>query len=177
MKILKSIPVSNRTLLIYNGILSIVILIIDYRLGPFIQFPLLFILPVILASWYISKWWGVFYAILLPIVRFYFTIIWLVPWTTFESAINALIRISVLMILAYLTAKVSSQTKKLEKEVKMLEGLLPICSTCKKIRNNNNIWQPIEDYIIGHSDISFTHGICPDCMQKYYPDYAVPKKK
>ena len=177
MKILKSIPVSSRTLLFYNGILSIVILVIDYRLGPFIQFPLLFILPVIIASWFISKWWGLFYAILLPIVRFYFTIIWLVPWTTFESAINALIRIGVLIILAYLTSKVASQTKKLEKEVKMLEGLLPICSSCKKIRDNDNIWQPIEEYIIAHSDVSFTHGICPDCMQKYYPDYVVPKNK
>jgi K+-sensing histidine kinase KdpD len=176
MNIIKSDPVSHRTLLIYNAILSIFILLIDYRLGPFIQFPLLFILPVIIASWYISKWWGLFYAILLPLVRFYFTIIWLVPWTTFESAINALIRISVLIILVYLTSRVASQTKKLEKEVKMLEGLLPICSSCKKIRDDKNVWQPIEAYIIGHSDVSFTHGICQDCMEKYYPNYVVPKK-
>ncbi len=56
-------------------------------------------------------------------------------------------------------------------EVKTLSGLLPICAACKRIRNNENgSWQPIEDYIADHSDADFTHGICPDCANRLYPE-------
>ena len=49
--------------------------------------------------------------------------------------------------------------------VKQLQGLLPICAYCKKIRNDRNYWQQVESYIIEHSEAQFTHGICPDCYQ------------
>jgi PAS domain S-box-containing protein len=54
-------------------------------------------------------------------------------------------------------------------EVKTLSGLLPICSNCKKIRDDKGYWNQIESYIQTHSDASFTHGICPDCMKRLYP--------
>ncbi len=53
-------------------------------------------------------------------------------------------------------------------EVKTLKGFLPICSSCKKIRNDKGYWQAVEQYIKEHSDAEFTHGICPDCMKKLY---------
>jgi CheY-like chemotaxis protein len=55
-------------------------------------------------------------------------------------------------------------------QVKRLSGLLPICASCKKIRNDEGYWQQVEVYIHEHSEADFTHGICPDCMQKLYPD-------
>jgi len=51
-------------------------------------------------------------------------------------------------------------------QVKQLQGLLPICAYCKKIRDDNNYWQQIESYISNHTEAQFTHGICPDCYQK-----------
>src|SRR5881296_4308012 len=51
-------------------------------------------------------------------------------------------------------------------QVKTMKGLLPICSSCKKIRSDENYWKNIETYIEEHSEASFTHGICPDCVQK-----------
>jgi hypothetical protein len=54
-------------------------------------------------------------------------------------------------------------------EVKTLSGLLPICSNCKKIRDDKGYWNQIESYIQKHSDALFTHGICPDCMKMIYP--------
>ena len=51
--------------------------------------------------------------------------------------------------------------------VKQLQGLLPICSYCKKVRDDRNYWQQVETYIEGHSDAQFTHGICPECRKKY----------
>ncbi len=51
-------------------------------------------------------------------------------------------------------------------EVSRLQGLLPICSYCKKIRNEANYWQQVESYLVSHSDVEFTHSVCPDCMVK-----------
>ncbi len=56
-------------------------------------------------------------------------------------------------------------------EVKTLSGMLPICSSCKKIRDDKGYWNQIEAYIHEHSDATFSHGICPECTQKLYPDY------
>ncbi len=50
--------------------------------------------------------------------------------------------------------------------VRLLQGLLPICSYCKKIRNDQNYWQQVDAYISEHSDAVFSHGICPDCFDK-----------
>jgi len=61
-------------------------------------------------------------------------------------------------------------------EVKTLSGLLPICSTCKKIRDDKGYWNQIENYIGEHSEAQFTHSICPDCLVKHYPDYKPAKQ-
>ncbi|MBR9982195.1 MAG: response regulator [Desulfatitalea sp.] len=54
--------------------------------------------------------------------------------------------------------------------VKKLSGLLPICASCKKIRDKKNRWHPIEEYIHAHSEADFSHGICPDCSRQLYPE-------
>jgi GAF domain-containing protein len=59
--------------------------------------------------------------------------------------------------------------------IKLLSGMLPICAGCKKIRDEEGAWVGIEGYISKHSEAEFTHGICPDCAQRLYPDYF-PKK-
>ena len=51
-------------------------------------------------------------------------------------------------------------------EVKRLQGLLPICSYCKKVRNEENYWQQVESYLSSHSDVKLTHGVCPDCYAR-----------
>lgn len=55
-------------------------------------------------------------------------------------------------------------------QVKQLSGLLPICSYCKKIRDNKGYWNQIEQYIHDHSEAEFSHSICKECVDKYYPD-------
>jgi CheY-like chemotaxis protein len=54
--------------------------------------------------------------------------------------------------------------------VKTLQGLLPICASCKKIRDANGYWHQIESYLRTHADLAFTHGICNECAQRLYPD-------
>ena len=54
-------------------------------------------------------------------------------------------------------------------EVKVLRGLIPICASCKKIRNDGGFWQQLEEYIGEHSEAEFSHGLCQPCLKKLYP--------
>lgn len=62
--------------------------------------------------------------------------------------------------------------KKQLDEIKTLRGLLPICASCKKIRNDDGLWEAVEMYIHKHSEADFTHSICPVCLKKLYPEQA-----
>jgi len=61
--------------------------------------------------------------------------------------------------------------------VKNLQGLLPICAHCKKIRDDEGYWKQVETYIEEHSEAKFTHGICPECRKLLYPDLYVKEQK
>ncbi len=63
------------------------------------------------------------------------------------------------------------------KEVKRLSGLLPICASCKKIKDPQGNWQPIEDYITDRSEADFTHSVCPVCARKLYPEIFNSKNR
>jgi PAS fold len=56
-------------------------------------------------------------------------------------------------------------------QVRLLSGLLPICASCKRIKDEREVWQPLEAYIQVHSEAKFSHGVCPDCLRKLYPEY------
>ena len=63
------------------------------------------------------------------------------------------------------------ELQKAFEEIEQLKGILPICASCKKIRDDEGYWHQIELYIRDHSEADFSHGICPDCMKKLYPDF------
>jgi hypothetical protein len=73
--------------------------------------------------------------------------------------------------------KAESELREALAQVKTLTGLLPICANCKKIRDDNGYWSSVEKYISTHSEAEFTHGICPECLEKLYPSYYGPGKK
>lgn len=71
------------------------------------------------------------------------------------------------------TAELEMEKSRLEvtlSKVKTLEGMLPICASCKKIRDDSGYWNQIESYISDHSDAVFSHGVCPECISTLYPD-------
>ena len=73
------------------------------------------------------------------------------------------------------TAELTQANQELEeamKDIKTLSGLLPICSNCKNIRDDQGYWQQVEHYVQGHSQATFTHSLCPDCIRKLYPEIA-----
>ena len=58
------------------------------------------------------------------------------------------------------------------KHIKTLQGILPICMHCHDIRKDNESWERIEEYISRHTDAQFSHGLCPKCMKKHYPEVS-----
>jgi len=62
-------------------------------------------------------------------------------------------------------------------QVKTLRGFIPICANCKKIRDDKGYWNEVEKYVTEHSDAQFSHGMCPDCLQKLYPDFVTIKNE
>jgi len=67
--------------------------------------------------------------------------------------------------------------KKLYKRIRFLEGFIPICANCKKIRNTEDQWEQMEKYIAQHSLAQFSHSICPDCARKLYPEFYKDKRE
>jgi hypothetical protein len=77
-------------------------------------------------------------------------------------------------------SKLERTTANLQKaldNIKTLEGLLPICASCKNIRNDNGYWQQVEVYIRQHSKVKFSHSICPECAHQLYPELYHEAKK
>ncbi len=60
------------------------------------------------------------------------------------------------------------------KEIKTLRGLLPVCASCKKIRDDTGYWHEMETYFQKHSEVAFSHGLCSTCMETLYPDRMKP---
>lgn len=76
----------------------------------------------------------------------------------------------------HLEEMVDQRTKELQSalaNVKMLTGMLPICASCKNIRDDEGYWHQVEVYIRSHSEVEFSHGICPDCTIKLYPELTL----
>lgn len=67
-------------------------------------------------------------------------------------------------------SSVNTELRRALDEIQTLRGILPICSYCKKIRDDKGSWNSIEDYIHEHSEAEFSHGICQECAEKYFPD-------
>jgi len=63
------------------------------------------------------------------------------------------------------------------KHIEQLQGILPICSYCKKIRDDDNFWEAVERYFSEHSNVRFSHSICPACLRKHFPDLAEEMEK
>jgi len=70
-----------------------------------------------------------------------------------------------------------TKLEKALKEIKQLQGIIPICASCKQIRDDQGAWNQLEQYISMHSDAQFSHGICPACKAKLYPELGGKKNR
>jgi PleD family two-component response regulator len=91
------------------------------------------------------------------------------------SRLRLLARVKNQLALRHKQSELKLKNRELQEaleQVKTLHGILPICSFCKKIRNDHGAWQRLEEYIQCHSEAKFSHGVCPKCAHEKYPDYC-----
>ena len=156
--------------LLLSAMLAEVVLAADFATGPFVQFPLLFLIPIAYAAWRSGWIWGMGLAVFLSLMRALFVPLWGVPWTMSDTVVNTTIRIATFCLFALLIDRASQQTKELRREVRTLRGLLSICSFCKRIRIDGDKWEQIETYVSERSEARFSHGVCPECVREHYAD-------
>ncbi|MCF7789565.1 MAG: hypothetical protein K9N47_25805 [Prosthecobacter sp.] len=142
----------------------------DFLAGPIIFFPVLFVIPVALMAWNCGLRTALRLAVVLCIIRFSFQYAWGIPYPLPVAIINGVLRVAILLFITFLCGKLSALTQALRARVRTLEGLLPTCSYCKDIRDENGEWQQMEEYVASRSGALFTHGICPKCVTTHFGD-------
>jgi hypothetical protein len=143
------------------------ILVGDYLTGPFIHSAILFYLvPIGLAAWSGAFRWSVGLALLWPPLRLGIVALWGDPWPWRLTVEDMVVDLIVSILFASLVWHVVRQERKL----RVLEGMLPVCGFCKRIRNGAE-WQDIECYITEHSEAEFSHTFCPECGERHYREF------
>jgi hypothetical protein len=145
----------------------------DYLTGPEISFGVFYFLPIWLMTWNFNRGVAVLFSFLCALVWFAVDDANGVQYSTpIVPFWNAAARLVYFLSFALLLGYIREQLLRSKEEVKRLSGLLPICASCKKIRNDEGYWQEIESYLHSHTDTRFSHGICPECAKRLYPEFA-----
>ncbi len=163
---------SSFTIVLLAFVLLTVIALIDHYAPKEVAFLLFYLVPIFLITWRFKNPSGYFAAIGSAIfwgLAEYSELgssVWVAGW-------NLLIEVGLFVSFAgiigslhehlVIQRNLNHRLEDVLAEVKTLSGLLPICAWCKRIRDGDGNWHPMEDYIRSHSDVSITHGICPDC--------------
>lgn len=143
----------------------------DFLAGPVIFFPILFLIPVSLMAWNCGLRTALVLGTVLCAIRFCIQYaVWGISYEVHVALINALLRLAVLFVFTFLCAKLGGTLRTLRARVRTLEGILPTCSFCKDIRDEEGNWHQIEAYVTSRSEARFSHGVCPHCAEKHYGD-------
>ena len=142
---------------------------LDYLDGPDGQYPVLYVIPVSLAAWYSGRWTALGLAAAVPLMHGVFL---MTLWKQSGDLLwPTIFRAGVIIVMALWFARLAEHERKVHVYVERLEGLLPICSFCKSIRNQAGEWEPIERFISNRSEAEFSHSFCKTCGKTHYPDF------
>jgi hypothetical protein len=140
------------------------VLLLDLLTGQFLLFPILFVLPVTLSAWFSSPRWAYALAVFLPFGRLLISMFIDTPSPLAYSVANAIIRVGVLVFLAFLVARNARQTKALQEQV---AGLVTICAWSRTIEYHGE-WISFEEYLKRHFNLDTSHGLSPAAAEKAF---------
>jgi hypothetical protein len=170
----------GHTHLIY-GALCLIILLIDLAVPLGVAVGVLYIVPVLLSLWYPKTHSTYVLAVASSALVVVGYLLSPEGGSIWQSLSNRALSILAVCSTALLVVQRKALEEKREKaiaarekaldEVKILRGFIPICASCKKIRDDQGYWTQIEAYIRDHSEAEFSHSICPECAMKLYPDF------
>lgn len=179
---MKNMILSNPLIVIVVSTISVIALgLVDYFTGWEFGFFVFYFVPIAYAAWNAGLRQSIF-------VSLFSSAIWFLAdhllqhnySSPFFSFWNTLIRLLSFLLISFFISKIaallsaekkiSENLKEAMKQIKILRGFLPICASCKKIRNDQGYWEQIESYIHTHSEADFTHGLCEECARRLYPE-------
>ncbi|MBN1411523.1 MAG: hypothetical protein JW969_11815 [Spirochaetales bacterium] len=188
-KIIENKPGKN---LLENPLIAMILVIalitglafLDFLTGYDMGFFIFYFIPIILSAWFLKRSFSILIAVVSSLV-----------WGTVDFVVqhpyshllfvfwNAGIRLAAFLLISLFSSrirellvkerKLSSELQKALDEIKTLRGFLPICASCKKIKDLSGYWIQIEHYIRDHSEAEFTHTYCPECAKKLYADLKI----
>ncbi len=96
-----------------------------------------------------------------------------------NAELDEIVTVSIFLVvaLALFSIRRWRELQKASVEIKQLKGIIPICASCKNIRDDKGFWQQVEDFVHANTEAEFSHGICPDCIRKLYPDLCEDEDK
>jgi hypothetical protein len=137
---------------------------LDYFTGPYLDaLVLLYPIPAAMAAWSGERRWSIALATVLPPVRMLIFHAWGWPAPILIEAADTLLIVIACSVIALFIIYLRQQAQTL----RVLEGMLPICGFCKRIRSGDS-WEPLERFIGSHSEATFSHTFCPECGAKHY---------
>ncbi len=159
-------------------IILLSVAVTDYMTGYELGFFAFYFLPIAFAAWRLGLFPAIVIAIFSAMVWFWMdALTGHVYRNNIVAVWNTIIRLISFIIIGWglawihdLLSKERNTTAELRRalaEIKILQGILPICASCKKIRSEQNEWQQMEAYITAHSKAQFSHGLCPECAKRY----------
>jgi hypothetical protein len=141
----------------------------DYVLGVTVDFTPAFVIPVTMAAWYSGRTSALALASGLPLSHAVLALTLTgSQWPASAIVQNAATSMVILSFLALGFTRFAEHERRLERQIRVLEGLLPICSVCKNIRDPHGHWQKLEHFIQDRSEAKFSHGLCPRCVEHQY---------
>ena len=144
----------------------------DYLSGPFIRFPVMFLIPILGLTLFVNRRWGYATAVLLPVMRLAIVrIYWNEQYGWFENVVNFCIYVFVFLLMVELMDRIREQAR----EIRTLREILPVCSFCRRIRAEDGSWHPFEQYLTDHVETKISHGLCRECMEKHYGQFLKDK--
>jgi hypothetical protein len=163
------------------GVLSVLITLtlgtVDWVSGYHLNFFVFYFLPVFFAAWFLGKLGAVFFSILCSMVWFGADVLTGHTYASNLYAVwNTMIRLISFLTIGWLVStlkhtldiekETSEKLRRSLSEIKVLQSFLPICSQCKKIRDEQGVWQQLEVYISEHANTKFSHSYCPECYNR-----------
>jgi hypothetical protein len=175
----------SRAQALFHSILALVFIgFADWITGPAVGFSIFYVFPVMGVTWRLGKRPGVMMALGCAAVWALVDKLgrtelagWVPIWNFGVSFLLFSLISLVLSRIKEVIAKQSALMAELRlalDEVNRLTGLLRVCAWCRRIKNDDGVWEPMEKYLSEHADVHFTHGICGECMAKHHPDVDVP---
>lgn len=176
--------------LLVTAMVAVILILglVDWLTGYEMNFFVFYFVPVSVAAWFLGFGSSLAFAVLSALVWFGADVLSAHTYSSHIYAVwNTIIRLVSFLAIGWSVSRVrqaldrernmAETLRRALSEIKVLEAFLPICAECKKIRDQQGVWQPLEVYIGQHSKTQFSHGYCPECAKKALEEAGLTDNK